>query len=40
MTNLGKLQGKVFVNIDQDNIYPNASQPVTFKDIGMHNFEW
>ena len=31
---LGKYWGKIFVNEDQDKSYPNASLPVTFKDIG------
>ena len=39
MTHLGKFQGKIFVNADKNNTYPNAIQPITFKEIGMYNFE-
>ena len=39
VTNLGKYLGDIYINADKDNTYPNASMPVTFKNIGMHNFE-
>ena len=38
VTNLGgRFWGKIFVNSDNNINYPNASLPVTFKDIGMYN---
>ena len=37
VNHLGKFQGKIFVNADKNIIYPNASLPVTFKNIGMYN---
>ena len=42
VTNLGgRFRGKIFVNYDNNTNYPNASQPITFKDIeGMHDYEW
>ena len=36
VTQLGEFQGKIFVNADENNIYPNASLPVTFQNIGMY----
>ena len=39
VTDLGRFQGKIFVNADKNNTYPNASAPVSFEDIGMQNFE-
>ena len=40
VTNLGgRFRGKIFVNADKNNTYPNASLPV-FKDVvGMHKYE-
>ena len=39
VTDLGRFLGKIFVNADKNNTYPNASTPVSFEDIGMQNFE-
>ena len=39
MTQLGNFQGKIIVNADDDNTYPNASGSVFFKDIGMNKFK-
>ena len=39
VTNLGKFHGKIFVNADKNDTYPNASLPITFKNIGMHELE-
>ena len=39
LSQLGRFHGKIFVNADKNNTYPNASLPVTFKDIGMHKLE-
>ena len=40
VNHLGRFQGKIFVNAEQDNTYPNSSLPITLKDIvGMHDFE-
>ena len=36
VTNLGKYRGKIYINDDKDNTYPNASLPVTFKNIGIY----
>ena len=35
VTYLGKFQGKIFVNADKNDTYPNANPPITFKNIGM-----
>ena len=39
MIHLGKFHGKIFVNADKNDTYPNASLPITFKNIGMHELE-
>ena len=36
MIHLGKFHGKIFVNVDQNDIYPNASLPITFMDTSMY----
>ena len=36
VTNLGKYWGKILINADKNNTYPNASLPVTFKKVGIH----
>ena len=37
VNHLGKFHGMIFVNADKNYTYPNASLPVTLKDIGMNN---
>ena len=37
---LGKFHGRIFVNADKDNTYPNTSLPVTFKDVGIIKLEF
>ena len=39
VTNLGKYLGDIYISDEKNHLYPNASIPVTFKNIGMHNFE-
>ena len=38
-TNLGKYLGNIYIYADKNNLYPDASKPVTFKNIGMHIFK-